>query len=139
MNTISPDNGTFLLVCVDAMENGSASGRFYPGRPNDERTFHNLSQFLVSMDRILDEGTGSLPPAAENPGTIFRGGKIATFKLRVMFRQNESWQGSVMWLNTRHEETFRSALELLSIVRQALIPSQEKRMRPSSLKVPVSR
>ena len=139
MNSISHDIGTFILVCVDRMENGSASGRFYPGQLNDERAFHNLHQFLVTMDHILDDGAGAVPPAAETPGTVFHSGRIATFKLRVMFRQNESWQGSVMWLETRHEETFRSALELLSIFRQALIPSQEKRMRPSSLKLSGSR
>ena len=139
MNSKAHDNGKFILVCVDSVENGSASGRFYPGSLDDERSFHNLSQFLVKMDHILDGDDCAVVPAAGTAGTIWHTGKVATFKLRVMFRQNDSWQGSVMWLETRHEEKFRSALELLSIFRQALIPSQEKRMRPSSLKIAGSR
>jgi len=139
MNPKAYDNGKFILVCVDSMENGSTSGRFYPGSLDDERSFRNLNQFLVNMDRIMDGDGCAAAPVAGNAGTVWRTGKIATFKVRVMFRQNESWQGSVMWLETRHEEKFRSALELLSIFRQALIPSQEKRMRPSSLKIASSR
>ena len=139
MNSTAHDNGKFILVCVDSMENGSASGRFYPGSLDDERPFHNLNQFLVNMDRIMDGDDCAVAPAVENAGTVWYTGKVATFKVRVMFRQNGSWQGSVMWLETRHEEKFRSAMELLAIFHQALIPSQEKRMRPSSLKIASSR
>lgn len=139
MSATPRDKGKFILVCVDSMENGSTSGRFYPGNLDDERSFRNMTQFLVNMDRILDEENYTAVPAVENAGAIWRTGKIATFKVHVMFRQNESWQGSVMWLETRHEEKFRSAMELLAIFHQALIPSQEKRMRPSSLKIASSR
>ena len=130
------DSGKFILVCVDAVENGVASGRFYHGNLDEERTFTNLNQFLVNMDRLLDGDFGEAAPVADS---VWHTGKLATFRLRIAFRQNASWQGSVMWLETRHEEKFRSALELLSIFRQALIPSQEKRMRPSSLKIASSR
>ena len=126
------DNAKFILVCVDSVENGAASGRYYHGNLDEERSFTNLNQFLVNMDRLLD---GDGEEATTSAGNIWRTGKLATFKLRVAFRQNASWQGSVMWLETRHEEQFRSALELLSIFHQALVPSQEKRMRPSSLKI----
>ena len=135
MNPKAYDNGKFILVCVDSMENGSTSGRFYPGSLDDERSFRNLNQFLVNMDRILNGDDCVAAPSAGNAGTIWHTGKIATFKVRVMFRQNESWQGSVMWLETRHEEQFRSELELMSIIHQALIPAQKQRMCPSSLKM----
>ena len=139
MNGKPHDNGKYILVCVDAVENGSASGRFYYGGLDNEYTFRNLNQFLVNMDRMLDSPCSEQRGEADHAGIIWRTGKLATFKLRILFRQNASWQGSVMWLETRHEEQFRSALELLSIFRQALIPSQEKRMRPSSLKIASSR
>lgn len=132
MATHPHNNTIYTLVCVDAVENGRASGRFYHGGLGNERTFHSLDRFLLDMDRILD---GQKSAAGESDDRIWYTGKIATFKLRVMFRQNGSWQGSVMWLETRHEEKFRSALELLSIFRQAIVPSQERRMRPSSLKI----
>ena len=42
-----------------------------------------------------------------------RQGKEATFYLKVLFRQNASWQGTVKWMETGQEEPFRSVLELL--------------------------
>ena len=126
------DNGNFTLLCVDSIDGGVAAGRFYHGSLSSERTFLSLDQFLLATDRLLD---GAEMPSRAAAGTIWRTGKIATFKIRIFFRQNASWQGSVTWLETRHEENFRSALELLSILRQALVPAQQCRMRPSSLKV----
>ena len=133
MATFPFNNKHYTLVCVDSVDNGVISGRFYHGGLDSERTFRGIDQFLLTMDHMLN--SGEFTPASDDAGSIWYTGKIATFKLRVMFRQNESWQGSVMWLETRHEEKFRSELELLSIFQQALVPSQERRMRPSSLKI----
>jgi hypothetical protein len=47
-------------------------------------------------------------------------GKCATFSVRVLFRQNASWQGSVTWLDGKMDESFRSALELIFLIRSAL-------------------
>jgi hypothetical protein len=45
---------------------------------------------------------------------------LSTFAVRVMFRQNASWQGSVTWVEGKREEQFRSVLELLLLVKSAL-------------------
>ena len=47
-------------------------------------------------------------------------GKQATFALRILFRQNASWQGSVTWLEGKKEQSFRSALELVLLMHSAL-------------------
>jgi hypothetical protein len=47
-------------------------------------------------------------------------GKLATFSLRILFRQNASWQGSITWCEGRSEESFRSVLELLMLMNSAL-------------------
>jgi hypothetical protein len=47
-------------------------------------------------------------------------GKLATFAVRVLFRQNASWQGSVFWIEGGKEEHFRSVLELLLLIDGAL-------------------
>ena len=47
-------------------------------------------------------------------------GDVATFAVRVLFRQNASWQGSVVWLEGKKEEKFRSALELFNLMGSAL-------------------
>lgn len=50
-----------------------------------------------------------------------REGRCATFAVRVLFRQNASWQGSVSWLEGSREESFRSALELAFLMDSALM------------------
>ena len=47
-------------------------------------------------------------------------GELATFAVRIIFRQNASWQGSVVWLEGEREESFRSALELVLLMDSAL-------------------
>ena len=45
---------------------------------------------------------------------------MATFAVRVLFRQNASWQGEVTWLEGKREESFRSVLELILLMDGAL-------------------
>ena len=47
-------------------------------------------------------------------------GALATFRLRVLFRQNTSWQGLLTWVETKEEESFRSVLELVNLFDSAL-------------------
>ena len=46
-------------------------------------------------------------------------GELATLAVRVLFRQNASWQGTVAWLEGSREESFRSVLELLLLMDSA--------------------
>ena len=47
-------------------------------------------------------------------------GKLATFVIRLMFRQHASWQGSATWVEARAEEPFRSVLELILMIDGAI-------------------
>jgi len=40
--------------------------------------------------------------------------------VKVLFRQNASWQGSIAWLEGKREESFRSVLELLLLIDSAV-------------------
>jgi hypothetical protein len=51
---------------------------------------------------------------------------MATFFVRIIFRQNASWQGSVLWLEGQREQRFRSALELIFLLDNALRSAAEK-------------
>ena len=37
-------------------------------------------------------------------------GKIATFTVRILFRQNASWQGTLSWVDHQMENRFRSVM-----------------------------
>ncbi|MFT5872130.1 MAG: hypothetical protein ACI8WT_001058 [Clostridium sp.] len=43
-----------------------------------------------------------------------------SFIVRIKYRQNTSWQGSIQWLGGKQTRHFRSCLELIMLVEQAL-------------------
>lgn len=120
------------VICVDSYERGVPRGRFYNPAREGGTTFESLSQLLVGMEDLLNEyqlpqsfttlrqfsnGSAHLGSAAED---LERQGQKATFSVRIIFRQNASWQGSVFWLEGKKEENFRSALELILLMDGAM-------------------
>ena len=97
-------------------------------------------EFLLKMEDLLDgmhfpqpfmasrafaPTPDPIPGAPAESGT--QKGTLATFQVRVIFRQNASWQGSVSWLEEGREESFRSALELLLLMDSAVSTAQAQR------------
>ena len=44
----------------------------------------------------------------------------ATFVVRVLFRENATWQGTVTWKEKRRQVNFRSFMELLLLMYEAV-------------------
>ncbi len=44
----------------------------------------------------------------------------AGFLIKIMFRKNYNWQGEVHWLDTDQKRRFRSSLELLMLLQEAM-------------------
>ena len=121
-------------VCVDSYEDGIFVGRFYNPGSSQEYAFKSMSQFLTQMEDLLDQmqfpqaftavRTFSMRPTEaisfEDSDMAKETGRLATFVVRVLFRQNASWQGSLTWEDTGQEENFRSALELIFLMDSAL-------------------
>ena len=119
-------------VCIDSYENGVPVGRFYNPYLEDGRTFRSMTQFLIEMERTLDTmdfpkaftaaRSFATPPIhiTGPPGEQTRQGKLATFTVKVLFRQNASWQGTVLWTEGRREQSFRSVLELILLMDSAM-------------------
>lgn len=122
------------VVCIDSYDNQVPVGRFYNPSCESEIRFHSLSQLLVKIEDLLDEmqfpQSFTLSRAFSAPGPESRAdnvspggermGKLATFAVRIIFRQNASWQGSVTWLESGREESFRSVLELILLMDSAM-------------------
>ena len=119
-------------VCIDSYTNDVPAGRFYNASLPEGRSFHSLAQLLQEMEHILD--TMDFPRAFTEVRTFTapselprrscppqqQTGRLATFAIRILFRQNMSWQGTVTWLEGGQEQSFRSALELILLVCNAL-------------------
>ena len=121
------------LVRVDGYQNQILTGRIeHPLLPQG-KSFQNLMEFLQEMEYLLDNI--QLPQAYTSMRTFsdravrqtrsppdpgLKKNDLATFMVRVLFRQNASWQGSVKWVETGQEEPFRSVLELLLLMNSAV-------------------
>ncbi len=120
-----------ILVCVDDYRDGIMEGRSYSPW-NEGEAFGSLSQFLIQTEQILDDmgqpQSYTIPRRFEvllpesracsrcSPGR----GKRATFELRVLFRQHTSWQGVLHWQEKNRDQSFRSVLELVLLMDNAL-------------------
>jgi hypothetical protein len=98
-----------------------------------EMRFENVIQLLMLVEELLDSlgypqkamesrsfrprGASCLkePVSGEAPEPV-----LATLKLNVLFRQNASWQGRLVWLEQKSETQFRSVLELLMLIDNVL-------------------
>jgi len=119
-------------VCVDGYSRGDFSGRLYNPYLEAGARFEDLIDLLLQLEGLLDAMRFPQPfmaprrfvdraaAPADAAGTGQVQGKLATFAVRILFRQNATWQGSVSWLESGKEETFRSALELILLMHSAL-------------------
>lgn len=108
-------------------------GRYYNPGQREGVSFTGLMDFLLKMEQTLNDmefpqsflshRTFAHPPEghiAEHPGSPYRCGALATFEVKILFRQNASWQGSIVWLEEGKGEHFRSVLELAILMDSAL-------------------
>lgn len=122
------------VICVDKYENRILSGRLYNSYYKTGINFGSTMELLRSLEGMLEEmncpqsfsSKRLFRPIGEK--TVFEAstetenkGKLATFSLRILFRQNASWQGSVVWSEGKQEESYRSVLELLLLIDSALV------------------
>lgn len=123
-------------LCVNSCENGVLAGRFYDPYLETGRIFSSLTQFLAEMEQALDAmefprsftAARAFAPLPEfqvpSSAPETRSGRLATFAVRVIFRQNASWQGSLLWLEGQREQSFRSVPELIFLLDSALHPEK---------------
>ncbi len=60
-------------------------------------------------------------------------GRKATFVVEVQFQQNNTLQGTVRWLEEKRSQRFRSTLELMKLMDDALKRNNEKRVSAEQL------
>lgn len=127
------DRYRITKVCIDGYSNKVLEGRIYQyhSRYEDGICFRSTIEFLRYMELIMKEM--HLPELQEcrtfqqteemelvnPPSTIQKGGKRATFVVKILFRQHTSWQGTVLWCEKEKEMSFRSVLELLLLIDSA--------------------
>jgi hypothetical protein len=126
------DSYRTTTVCVDSYEKNVPVGRFYNQHYPEGIGFYGAIDLVKKIEAMLDEmsfpqsfsairsfaGKPLVDLIRQTDESSYKG-KVATFSVKVLFRQNTSWQGSVSWFEGKREETFRSVLELLLLMDSA--------------------
>lgn len=122
-----------VMICIDSYDDKVPVGRFQIASEPDVHPFRGMTQLLLGINRNLDrenfpQSFSELrkfhkPVSQSNSSSSLQSrkyGSVATFSVRILFRQNASWQGAVTWIEGNQEEYFRSVLELMVLMDDAL-------------------
>lgn len=126
-----------FLVYMDSYENSIPVGRCYSPYHIKTEAFESLSQLLLIIDNLLNLenipqsyqqirtfGDNSVSQSEQISLPHLRPGKLATFTIRIHFRCNSSWQGTLAWMNKKQVQNFRSVLELIFLLDSALAENE---------------
>lgn len=135
----------YIQVCIDTYDDGEIRGRLFNAYYREAIFFDSSMEMVRKLEDIFntfdyphatmdlrtlesaeetEQRTGGpkrvpnrirTAPSKELYTHTVRG-KIATMRMRVMFRQNASWQGTLKWVEEDLEENFSSVLELMLLV-----------------------
>lgn len=95
-----------LSQCLFMMEQVMDSLDF-PQRGTESRTFCHQEEAARSWQRAASHEEEKMPT-------------LAMFQIKILFRQNSSWQGNLIWQERELEAPFRSVLELIGLLDSAL-------------------
>lgn len=147
---LRPSGASRLRVCVDARDGLEYSGRIISPYLPQEIPFTGLIHLLRLMEQFYDQlGYPGATTAdrsfaekaqgdAKSRGKVVRrmteqtfeqmAGKKQTFTIQVKFRQNSTWQGSITWVEAKKTQLFRSTLEMLKLMEEALEEHPEEEL-----------
>ena len=130
-------------IKVFSYDNKCIQGTIFNPFFEKEMVFENMLQLIFMLERISDSiffpqkamelrqfGDTPLPTdktafdfttAADFSNEI----PLATFELEIMFRQNASWQGNIIYAEENLSSAFRSVLELLTLIDSILAVKQK--------------
>lgn len=139
-----------VVLCVDSCL-PQIRGRLYHGYVHQMIPFQGIEKVLFLMDDLFDSMQFPFPgtenrsflqkekktekrrmrKVMEDEELLRKHGDRGTFIIRVKSRQHSSWQGLVTWTEEQKTIPFRSALELIKIIDEAL--SREDREKQTSI------
>ena len=136
-----------VVLCIDSISDElQLGGRIYHSYSKEAAEFSSMTQALLFMEKFYDSikfpfpGTNDRHFGIDASGSVVvpykrwerptrklsdsemlrKSGEKGTFIIRVEQRQHSSWQGRVTWVESGETVAFRSALELLKLIDEAL-------------------
>ena len=134
---VVPEDMRTSVIRIYSYRDKNPQGTFYNLYYGKEIAFENLTRLLLLMEDMMDQmdcpqasvrsrrfgQTAKAPERASIAEQLLPRPDqeaIATFKVKVLFRQGASWQGRLSWTDAKTEVSFRSALEFVKLMDSAL-------------------
>lgn len=134
---VVPEDMRTSVIRIYSYRDKNPQGTFYNLYYGEEIAFENLTRLLLLMEDMMDQMDcpqasvrsrrfGQMAKAPERASIAEQllprpdQEAIATFKVKVLFRQGASWQGRLSWTDAKTEVSFRSALEFVKLMDSAL-------------------
>lgn len=134
----TPHGKNIMTVKIVSYEDSLIKGILSCSQTESDIEFTGAIPLLLKMEQIMDQSNS--PQRGEEPrnfgedlrkvpfadtaaggrNTSERKQAVATFQINVMFRQNATWQGRLLWVDENMEASFRSVLELIRLLDSAL-------------------
>lgn len=132
---------SFVNVCIDEQKDGELAGRYYHKYAKDAVPFEHFMDMVKQMEALFDaiqypqetvrkrsfikeeQTVGEkkeLVPVWTGQELGEERGKLASFYVLVKGRANTTWQGEVIWVEQGVSKKFRSVMELLILMDNAL-------------------
>ena len=122
-------------ICIDKYDDNILAGRLWYPSFDKVKKFNNFMQLLILIEQQLDEM--GFPEAYDDKLSFSKStlsrlkdyeidqddlstkmGEITTFSVKILFRQNGSWQG-ILNHGNKHD-SFKSVLEFIKIFDSVL-------------------
>jgi len=107
---------TNLVQMIDKMEE-IFDTKGFPEAFLTPRTFGPSKK---AKKKQIEDGDDAMTNAAGSELIFEPGDSKCTFEITVKFRQNATWQGQILWAEKNQRQNFRSVLEMLKLMDEAL-------------------
>lgn len=117
-------------IAVDSCEEGMMEGSVQNAFLNHIQTFRGIVGLADAMGDLLEIGITDSDSKRKRRGNkkvitdetwnaYRRGGKKATFLIKILFREHSTWQGIIYWREGGEKQQFRSFLEMVFLIASA--------------------
>lgn len=134
--SFNPAGRSAVIVRVTSYKDKCMKGTFSGMGIEKPLPFSSFTQLVLMMDDHMDKENcpqrGSQPRTFQMQERSLTGAAqaensnaLATFQISVLFRQNSSWQGTLVWADQKMDAQFRSVLDLIRLMDSALSQADE--------------
>lgn len=135
-----------MNVCVDEIREGGPVGYLYNKYSIEGIRFGSVFDLLQQMELVFEmsgypqsttqtrrfgatensiQDKKKVEQMVKAEEVLEKSGELASFVIHVKYRQNSTWQGDIFWAEKQEKRYFRSALEMLKLIDNALDQTEE--------------